>query len=398
MADSTLSPNMSLPVPTVSEAPGPTWAQLIDQCLSILDGHTHGPGQGVPISPSALLINADLPFNTNNATSLRTVRFSELNADPANPADIDCLYDKSGDLYFIDGAGNKIRITQSGSVAGAAGTITGLPSGTASASFAAGTFTFQSATSTPAAMNVGPVSIGLNSANSKQVTIAPEGGIAANYNLILPAALPAATNYLTLDNAGGMSYNTGGSTGTGAVVLATAPTITEPTLSGTLPSFTALGLITYPSRNTNSNPGYVSSVICSLFGTAGNSGTGETDLYSFTLAANSLSNNDVLVIKSIITQTNSCTFRGYFGGTQFLTTSGDSAIAITSWIARTSANNQLVVNQMIASSGSSLTKSTTTTMTVTDSSPVIIKVTGQSAFGSNTIICKMFQITYEPGQ
>lgn len=232
MADFTLSPNMSMPVPTVSEAPGPGWATNIDASLSIIDSHNHSAGQGVAITPAGLNINTDFPLNNNNATAVRSVNFTPQGTPLALPTDVGCIYVSGVDLYYNDENANQIRITQSGSVAGSAGTITGLPSGTASASFSAGTFTFQGATNTPAAMNVGPLIVGNAVLNSKKVSISPNSGIAANYDFTLPAALPAGLNYVTLDNSGNLAFNSAGFTGSDAVVLATSPTIATPTMTG----------------------------------------------------------------------------------------------------------------------------------------------------------------------
>ncbi len=232
MANTVISPNMSLPVPVVSVDPGPDWANNVNSCLSIIDGHNHSAGSGVQITPSGLNINSDLSFQDNNATVLRSVRFNPQSAALTNPTDIGCLYEQGVDLYYIDGSGNNVRITQSGSVTGSAGTITGLPSGTASASYSAGTFTFQSATNTPATINVGPIVLGKATAGSNTITISPNSGLASNYSLTLPASLPSSLNYMTLDNSGNISYNTSGYTGSGAVVLATTPTLTTPVFSG----------------------------------------------------------------------------------------------------------------------------------------------------------------------
>lgn len=225
---------MSLPVPTVSVDPGPDWANNINASLSILDGHNHGAGSGVQITPAGININSDLSFSNNNATVLRSTRFDPQTTALSLATDIGCLYEVGVDLYYNDGVGNQIRITQSGSVSGASGTITGLPSGTASASYSAGTFTFQGATSTPATMAVGPLVVGNPVASSKTVTISPNNSIASNYNFVLPAALPAALNYMTLDNSGNVAFNTSGVTGSGAVVLSTSPTIATPTLSSAI--------------------------------------------------------------------------------------------------------------------------------------------------------------------
>ena len=221
MANTTISPNMGLPVPTVSVDPGPDWAENINSCLSVIDGHGHNPGSGVPVTPNGLNINIDLPFNSNNATLLRSSRYSPQGAPLSAATDIGCVYVSGVDLYYNDSLGNQVRITQSGAVSGSAGTITGLPSGTASAAYAAGTFTFQSATNTPANMAVGPIAIGRNSAASKTVTLAPNAGQASNYSWTFPASLPAATDYVTLDSSGNLSYNT--ATGTGNVVLSFEP-------------------------------------------------------------------------------------------------------------------------------------------------------------------------------
>lgn len=237
-----ISPNMGMPVPVVGQDPSPDWANDINASLSIIDSHNHTTGQGVAITPDGLDINADLPMNENNLTETRTISFEAQSTPiPASGSDLGVIYESGVDLYYNDGAGNQVRITQGGTVSGSAGTITGLPSGTASASYSAGTFTFQSATLTPASMNFGPITIGNQVASAKTITIAPNSGIPNNYNLTLPAALPAALNYTTLDASGNLSYNSSGTTGTGAVVLATSPTITTPTLT----SPTISGTVTF---------------------------------------------------------------------------------------------------------------------------------------------------------
>lgn len=224
MSNTTTSPNMGMPIPTVSVDPGPDWATNIDASLNIVDSHNHSSGQGVQIGPSGMNMNADLPMNNNNLTTARSVRFQPQTPPiAASSPDLGCLYESGVDLYYNDGSGNQIRITSGGTVSGSSGTITGLPSGTASASYSAGTFTWQSATSTPATMNSGPLIIGNQIANSPTVTISPNVSIGSDYNFILPAALPGSTDYTTLDNSGNLSYNTSGSTGTGAVVLASGP-------------------------------------------------------------------------------------------------------------------------------------------------------------------------------
>ncbi len=234
-----ISPNMGMPVPVVGTDPGPDWANNINASLSIIDSHDHTTGHGVPVPSAGLNINADLPFNSNNATTLRSSRYAAQSAPISGGSDLGAVYVSGVDLYYNDGAGNQVRITQGGSVTGSAGTITGLPSGTASASFAAGAFTFQSATNTPATMNVGPLKVGTSTVSPHTVTIAPPGGLAANYNLTLPNGLPVATSVLQVSSLGAISSLA--TTGTGNAVLSASPTLTG-TITATGATITGVAL------------------------------------------------------------------------------------------------------------------------------------------------------------
>lgn len=204
MANFILSTNMNLPVPIVGVAPGPEWADDVNGCLSLIDSHDHSPGYGVPITPAGINISSDLSFGGNNATTFRSVRFQPQSATLSLPTDIGCLYEVSDDLYYNDGAGNQVRITQGGNVSGAAGTITGLPSGTASASFAAGVFTFNASTNTGANMRIASLLLRNNSAGSQVLTLSPPLAMGASYALVLPS-VPGATNLMTLDASGNMA-------------------------------------------------------------------------------------------------------------------------------------------------------------------------------------------------
>lgn len=203
MANITISPNMNMPVPVVGVDPGPDWANNINASLNVVDSHNHGAGQGVQITPSGLNINSSLTFKGNDATDLNSAIFTAVNSPLSGGAYIGCIYVSGKDLYYNDEDGNQIRITASGNVNAGAGSITGLPSGTASAAFSTNTFTFQSATNTPANMAVGPLIIGANVASSKTVTIAPSNTLAANYELTLPAALPSTPNSIQASDASG---------------------------------------------------------------------------------------------------------------------------------------------------------------------------------------------------
>lgn len=211
----TSSPNMSLPIPSVGSQPGPDYADNVNTSLDLIDAHDHTPGRGTPVTPSGLNINATLAFLSNDATQLRSARFTAQSAPIAAAADLGCVYVSGVDLYFNDVSGNQIRLTQGGSIVGASGSITGLVA-PASCSYSAitGTFTFQSDVATPAVLDAGSVIIRKVTASGKGITMTAASAIAADYTLTLPAAPPASTKILTMDTSGniGIVYDVDNST------------------------------------------------------------------------------------------------------------------------------------------------------------------------------------------
>lgn len=199
------SPNMGLPVPVVSQEPGPDYASDINNSLGIIDQHNHTTGQGVPVPSAGLNINADLTFNDNNATALRSANYQPQVSPLALPADIGCTYVSGVDLYYNDGIGNQVRITQSGGVAGSPGSIANLAS-PASASYvsASSTFVWQSAANTAANNDGGSLILRNLTANSKGLTLSPPNAMGADYGIILPN-LPASQKIMTLDSVGNMT-------------------------------------------------------------------------------------------------------------------------------------------------------------------------------------------------
>lgn len=204
MANTIPSANMSLPIPVVGVDPGPTWADDINSCLTIVDSHDHSAGSGVVITPSGININADLSMNNSNLTAARTVRFTSQNTAPAQPTDLGCLSVVDVDLYFNDVSGNVVRITQSGGVAGSPGSIANLTS-PASATYVAAdaTFVWESDVATPASMDGGSVILRNILPNSKGLTLNPPAAMGSNYSLTLPS-LPGQTNLMSLDTGGNM--------------------------------------------------------------------------------------------------------------------------------------------------------------------------------------------------
>lgn len=103
---------MTLSLPTVSTTVGPTWATMLNAALTSIDSHDHSTGKGAKVSQAGIALTGDLTFATNSATNLKAATFVAQSAFATSLA----LYTKSNDLYFRDGAANEIRLTASGGV------------------------------------------------------------------------------------------------------------------------------------------------------------------------------------------------------------------------------------------------------------------------------------------
>lgn len=206
---STLSPNMNLIVPGVGSEPGPTWANDLNADLGILDQHNHAAGQGVQVTPDGLDINRDLTINGNNLIDARSIRFVSQAGIPGVAPDLGIIYVSGNELVYNDENGNVVPITNNGSVNSGAGSITGLPSGTASASYSSlnQTFIWQSSTSTPANMDFGSAILRNILPNSKGLTLSPPSSLAADYSIVFPL-LPITTSFVTIDPSGNMGTTT----------------------------------------------------------------------------------------------------------------------------------------------------------------------------------------------
>ena len=205
MSFETISPNMNLPIPGVTLTDGPQWASDLNASLTLIDQHNHSSGSGVQVTPSGLNINSNLPFNSNNATSLRSVNFTSQSAPLALGSDLGCIYVSGVDLYYNDENGNQIQITAGGGVAGTPGSIANLTS-PASASYVSGSgsFVWQQAVNTSADMDFGSAIMRNDTASSNALTLSPPPAMANNFGLTLPN-LPASQKFMTLDSSGNMA-------------------------------------------------------------------------------------------------------------------------------------------------------------------------------------------------
>lgn len=250
MADFTLSPNMNLPVPNVGTDPGPDYANNVNNSLGLIDQHNHTPGNGVAITPSGLNISADLSFLSNNATALRSARFTPQPGALSGASDLGCLYENGVDLFYNDGNGNQIRLTQSGSIAGVSGAITGLVS-PASVVFSAGLgkFTFQANTNVAGKIDVGPITVRDTAASANGIDIVSPVALASNYTMTLLPALPGAQSFVTIDNSGNLGASIATSGGITSSNIASATILGSNIAAATIDGNNLVSNIDLPGAN-----------------------------------------------------------------------------------------------------------------------------------------------------
>lgn len=249
MANFIIDPNMGFANGIPGVDPGPDYATNQFNTNTIIGAHNHSNGSGVPITPGGLNINSDFPINGNNLTLVKSVEYVSQGSPLAGASPfLDTTYFSSGDFYVNDGAGNQIQITKSGALNA---TSSGISSGSASAAFSGGVLVVDSATNTPANIQVGSVLIGNILSGSNFATLQAPSSLGANYSLTLPPSnSTGGTTFMTIDasnnmgegpalTAGITSANIANATITGAKIvnqtltqgLRTPMTISNPTAS-----------------------------------------------------------------------------------------------------------------------------------------------------------------------
>lgn len=109
------TPNMGLQKPEPNVTPSPTWAEMINAIMDIIDAHDHSSGKGLSINTSGFNVNADLEFNSHFASELAGAKLDDNSAVLASSI-LRCLYAKDGNLYFNNGSGAAVQVTSGSAV------------------------------------------------------------------------------------------------------------------------------------------------------------------------------------------------------------------------------------------------------------------------------------------
>ena len=132
--------NMSLNEPSVGTTAGPTWATELNANFTTIDQHDHTSGKGVQLTPSALNINSDLEFNGNAAIELKRLTIdSSATGSGTNYS----VYQSGGNLYWYNGSGQAVQITNGANVKTTGGSIDGMDSTDAGADYGSGYFKWE---------------------------------------------------------------------------------------------------------------------------------------------------------------------------------------------------------------------------------------------------------------
>ena len=202
---------MDLTLPTVSSTIGPQWATELNAAITTIDSHDHSSGKGTQVPVSGLNINANLSFGNNQLTSLGAATFTNLGA---NLTDLNAIYDKDGDLYFNDAAGNQVRLTSGGAVnVGSLGGIGGDYASTAASVYYTDStkiYTFEDSTSANADITVGDITC-------DDVTAGGTGDFTGTLTVTGAATLSSTTTISGDTTVAGDANFTGNTTGRGIV-------------------------------------------------------------------------------------------------------------------------------------------------------------------------------------
>lgn len=195
-------------LPTVGVTPRSTWAELlvdaIDEVRTTLDAK---------VTPAGLDINDDLSLRSGATFSgLVDVAYVSLHLQASLLAADDypgVVYKgPDGELYYNDDANNQVQLSSGGSVAAAAGNISGTGYGSSGVEIAWVTadsaYEFRSGAGADDFADGKFDDVYLNDGSGNNLRLAAPS-MGSDYSLTFPAAVPASTSLLTMDSGGALA-------------------------------------------------------------------------------------------------------------------------------------------------------------------------------------------------
>lgn len=176
--------NLSLPTPSVTL--GPDWASMLNTALTTLDEHDHTTGKGKKIPFTALSITDDLDLVTNRLVNVLSLKLSNLTAALTSSTDFNSLQSVNNNLYYVNGAGIPVQITNGGTIMGTQSIVTSLG--------------FESVSEDVTILNSDTfVVVSVNTTNAVEVTLPPIGEVSkGRFYLIKDATGNALSKNITI--------------------------------------------------------------------------------------------------------------------------------------------------------------------------------------------------------
>lgn len=106
--------NLTLPTPTMDDG---TWGATLNTAFTAVDAHDHTPGKGVPVPSTALTIAADISMNNFGLTNVREVKLEDITTAQTGVAHENALQAAGSNLYYINGSGTAVQITDGNQLA-----------------------------------------------------------------------------------------------------------------------------------------------------------------------------------------------------------------------------------------------------------------------------------------
>lgn len=204
---STTTPNMGLTKPDPDASIG-TWDTELNASLDVADAHDHTTGNGVKVPTAGLNINADLSFAGFGATALKVVDLAAVLASEVTGYPTALFVDSAdNELYWRTSGGSNVKLTSGTSLnAALLGGFTGdYGSGGSEANFSSGTsiYNFLRAANHRAFIDCSDIRLFQGSSGiTNAVKLRSPNSLAASYEFVLPAALPAASEALAISSTG----------------------------------------------------------------------------------------------------------------------------------------------------------------------------------------------------
>jgi len=211
--------NMALVLPQPGGDTG-AWDSILNAALTLVDKHDHSSGKGVQVTPTGLNINANLPMGGNNLTGIGTLDFGTIGL-PSTGARRLFFNAADGELYVRTTGGANVKITNGASlniaIVGGIGGDYSSAGALVSYVDANGNYKMQQELSAGAMQWAGILHAyadffefrlhGDATNISNRVRLQSPTGLAANYALTFPGALPAAASPVYIDQNGIITSN-----------------------------------------------------------------------------------------------------------------------------------------------------------------------------------------------